>query len=48
MAYKECRLQPCDNGLSEYQPGEFDGETWDNEGDLVNTIRGDVAPADLY
>ena len=48
MAYKECRLQPSENGLGEYQPGESDGETWDNEGDLVDAMRGGVAPADLY
>lgn len=48
MAYRECRLQPCGNGLSEYQPVETEGATWDNEGDLVGAMRGNVVPADLY
>ena len=48
MAYKECRIQPCGSGLGEYQAGESNGEAWDDEGDLLDAMRGGVAPADLY
>jgi len=48
MAYKECRLQPCESGSGEYQAAESDGEAWDDEADLLDAMRHAVTPADLY
>jgi hypothetical protein len=48
MAYKECRIQPCAGGSGGYQPDGPDAQAWDDEGDLLDALRYDVAPADLY
>jgi hypothetical protein len=45
MAYKECRILPY---AGEYQAGESDAEAWDDESDLLDAMRNDVTPADLY
>ncbi len=48
MAYKQCRLHASESGSGEYQGGEPSGETWDDEGDLLDALRADRAPLDVY